>query len=157
MIRFALALALTTLPAAAQSVNPCGAWTRAEAIAEPWEQMSASYADGAVRLAQIDSIEPAAASVHLLILSPPYDEAQARQCRVVSLSRAEAGGWPAGFYALDFPARSVTYDPAKGLEVTMPAQTSVPETGSGAPATLSVTINQATGQITARLTRTAGP
>ncbi|MDO5630578.1 MAG: hypothetical protein Q4G22_01945 [Paracoccus sp. (in: a-proteobacteria)] len=151
MIRFAVVLTLTAAPAAAQAVNPCGDWTRADSIAEPWEQMSASYANGEVRLAQIDSIEPAAASVHLLILSPPYDEAQARQCRVVSLHEAVRGGWPSGFYALDFPARTATYDPAKGLVVTMPAETFVPETGGGAPATLTVTINQASGQITARL------
>ena len=145
-----LLLALAT-PAAAQSVGRCGEWVSAENIVEPWEQNSASYANGAVRLAQIDTIEPAAAPVHLLVLSPPYDEVQARQCRTVSLTAAPEDGWPSGFWSMDFPNRTASYDPATGLTVMIPVRTFVPETGDGKPARLTVTINQSSGEITARL------
>ncbi|MDO5604624.1 MAG: hypothetical protein Q4G25_05615 [Paracoccus sp. (in: a-proteobacteria)] len=151
MIRAALCLLALAAPAAARSVGPCGDWTRAEALAEPWEQFSATYASGALRLAVLDSAEPAAAAVHLLILSPPYDEANDRQCRVVSLNEAQADGWPIGFFDMDFAARVADYDPVSGLVVTIPAQTFVPETGGGAPAALTVTIDQQSGAISAEL------
>ena len=144
-------LLVTALPAAAQSVGDCGEWVSAANIVEPWEENAASYANGEVRLAQLDTIEPAGAPVHLLILSPPYGEGQERQCRTVSLVGAPEGGWPSGFWSMDFPARTSSYDPATGLTVVIPVKTFVPETGDGAPARLTVTINQATGQIGAKL------
>lgn len=148
MIRAGLAALLLASPAAAQSVGDCGDIVSARNLAEPWEQSSASYAEGAVRLAVIDTMEPAAAAVHLMVLSPPRNEIGDRQCRLVSLSQAD-GGAPFGFFAIDFAARSASYDPSRGLVVRLPVESFVPETGSGDPAEMTLIINQSTGEITA--------
>lgn len=148
--RPALAALLALLPAAALAAPP--AVTRCEAdrasaefLVEPWESHSAVYANGAIRVALIDTVEPAAAPAHLLILSPPLDEVQMRACHLVSLEKGS------GFYSLDFARRKASYDPARGLTLTVPAETFVPETGRGTPATLTVTIDQRSGKIGAAL------
>ena len=140
------ALALGAQSAMAQTVQPCDdARSNAWNIAEPWESNSRLFAKGAVRLALIDTIEPAAAAFHLLILSPPYDEVGGRQCRVVSLDGAT------GFAGLDLASASAAYDPAKGLTFALPAQRYLPDTADFAAATLHVTLNQSTGAIAASL------
>ncbi|MDO5528634.1 MAG: hypothetical protein Q4F71_04445 [Paracoccus sp. (in: a-proteobacteria)] len=133
------------LPAQAQIVRHCHddaapAW----AIGEPWEENTAVYAEGRVRLAVIDRIEPAAAAVWLLILSPPLDEVGGRQCRLVGLSEGS------GFLDLDFAARTAEYDAASGLSVSMPALHFDPDSVDGIKRQLTVTINQSTGEIAAR-------
>ncbi|MFD1883187.1 hypothetical protein [Paracoccus pacificus] len=131
--------------AAAAAVRDCGDGPRIDTQVEPWEQNTASYADGAIRVALIDTVEPAAAAVHLVVIAPPMDELGLPGCRLISQS--EDG---TGFFGLDFAGRRASYDPATGLELTFPIQTYVAETGQGKPATLRVTINQQSGQITAR-------
>ncbi|MCQ0968997.1 hypothetical protein MLD63_00925 (plasmid) [Paracoccus sp. TK19116] len=143
-----LAMVLAT-PAAAQSVGECGDVVTARNLAEPWEENSATYANGDVRVAVIDTIEPAAAGFHLMVLSPPRNEIGDRQCRLIALSRAEGGG-PVGFYGIDFQGRSADYDAAKGLVLQVPIKLFDPDTGGGKPAELTVTINQQTGEITAQ-------
>ncbi|NHF73629.1 hypothetical protein [Paracoccus xiamenensis] len=150
MIRYALPLLFLAAPALAQSVGDCGHLAAAAYIAEPWGQNTATFANGDVRVALIDTMEPAAAAVHLLVLSPPRDEIGERQCRFVSLSRSEGGG-PIGFFDIDFAAHEAAYDPAQGLVLTMPMAVYVPETGGGEPAELTVTINQSTGEIRAEV------
>ncbi|CAN0606350.1 unnamed protein product, partial [Ectocarpus sp. 12 AP-2014] len=94
MIRIA-ATALATLalssgtfvsPSLAQSVGDCDWRASAQALVEPWDapENTRTFANGDVRLAIIDTIEPAAGAFHLIILSPPYDEVGGRQCQVVS-------------------------------------------------------------------------
>lgn len=143
----ALAIGLIGGAAQAQVVSDCDQRTAAENLAEPWEENTATYAGGAVRVAKLDTVEPIAAAVHLMILSPPDDELGLRQCKLVSLGDAGVG-----FFGLDFPGRRAEYDPAKGLTLTFPAETPNVNTGSGKPATLRVTVDQATGKITAKLT-----
>ena len=82
-------------PAAAQEAVPCDWAARADGIVEPWEDNTATFANGAVRLALIDTVEPAAGAFHLLILSPPLGELGERQCRTLGI-----GGM--GFAGLDF-------------------------------------------------------
>ncbi|MDO5657801.1 MAG: hypothetical protein Q4G36_05710 [Paracoccus sp. (in: a-proteobacteria)] len=149
MIRAALLAGLAAAPAMADlAVLPCDPeLVSARAIPEPWPDFSAAYAQGAVRLAVLDRIEPAAAAVYLLVLSPPHDEIGERQCRVV------APGEHFGFMDLDFAARRAEYDPAAGLRVTMPAARYEPEQPDGVWSELALTINQSSGEITARLTR----
>jgi len=139
------ALLLAPLASAAQSVAPCGDGPRIDTIAEPWEANTATYAGGEVRITLIDTAEPAAAAVHLAVIAPPRDELGLRRCRLVSLSPGS------GFYDLDFAARQASYDPARGLVLTLPAQLYVPETGEGRPASLTVTVNQQSGEVTAAL------
>ncbi|WP_435257797.1 hypothetical protein ACSBLW_17070 [Thioclava sp. FR2] len=129
---------------AAQEVGECDWRASAANLAEPWEENTRVYANGAVRLAVIDTVEPAAAAFHLLILSPPLDELGLPQCRLLSA----AGG--SGFAALSLDGMEAGYDPATGLNFVLASGRYTAE-GLVVPTTLSVTLNQATGQITGQL------
>lgn len=146
--KFGLAalVAFSPVPVLAQQVGDCDWRASAQAIAEPWHQTSRVFADGAIRIAIMDTIEPAAGAFHLLILSPPYDETGARQCAVLSLT---ADGM--GFAGLAIDGGKADYDPARGLVLTMPAKRYIPETDAYQSAMLTVTINQDTGAITGTL------
>jgi hypothetical protein len=142
---FALALGLP-VTAQAQSIGPCDGWQSSAAlVAEPWEANTALFANGAVRLAIIDTFEPAAASFHLMILSPPYDELGYRQCVLVSGPEGE------GLAGLTLEGIVADYDPAAGLRFKLRASRWLMETDTYKDAVLSVTLNQATGAVTARL------
>lgn len=141
-------LALLAAPSFAQSVGDCGEWSLARNLPEPWEENSATYANGQLRLAVLDTLEPAATAIHLMILSPPLDELGDRQCKTVSLVAApDQGGWPTGFMAIDFAARRADYDPVTGLQITLPVRVFNPGLPDGDRAALDITINQQTGQI----------
>lgn len=129
---------------AAQEVGECDWRASAANIAEPWEANTRSFANGAVRIAVMDTVEPAAAAFHLLILSPPYDELGLPQCRILS----GIGGQ--GFATLSLEGMEAGYDPAVGLTLVLAAGRMTTD-GLAEAASLSVTINQATGQITRRL------
>ena len=130
----------------AQEIGTCDDWrSSAFALAEPWESTTRLFANGEVRLAITDTIEPAAGAFHLIILSPPYDEVGGRQCALVSAD----GGM--GFAGLDLVEAAASYDPATGLAVTIPATRWLPDTDTYTDAVLNVTLNQATGAITAQL------
>lgn len=140
------ALLMAAPPALAADVARCddsrsNAWN----LAEPWEANSALFANGAIRLAVVDTIEPAGTPFHLLVLSPPIDVLGGRQCRVVSAEGVN------GFGGLDLSGAVASYDPARGLRVVIPAKTYLPDSGEFGPATLTVIINQATGAIDAEL------
>lgn len=129
-------------PAQPATVRPCGDGERIDTLAEPWEESTATYAEGKIRVAALDTVEPAGAPFHLLVLSPPADETgMFRQCRVVSLSGRT------GFFGMDFPARKASYDPVRGLTLAIPVEVNDPERGDGAPRTLTVTIDQSTGRV----------
>jgi hypothetical protein len=131
---------------AAETVQPCDDFrSNAQAIAEPWEDNSRVFANGDVRLAVIDTIEPAAAAFHLLVISPPRDELGGRQCRVISLDGAS------GFASLSLTGLTASYDATAGLGFQIPAKRYLPDSGDFGPATLHVTVNQASGAISARL------
>lgn len=142
------ALLAAFLPGAAvaQEIGACDDWRSSVAmLAEPWEENTRIFANGEVRLALIDTFEPAAAAFHLIILSPPYDELGFGQCARVS------GAEGSGFAGLDVAATKADYDPAKGLMFTIPATRWIMETDTYVDAVLTVTLNQATGAITAVL------
>lgn len=148
MIRLALsALLLAPAIAAADpaAVTSCADRALAFNLVEPWEANTATYGNAAIRIALLDTVEPAAAAVHLMVISPPLDELGLRQCRLISLAPGS------GFYDVDFGGRSADYDAGRGLTLTFPAQRFVPDTGLGAPAKLTVTVNQRTGKIAADL------
>ncbi len=134
-------------PALAQSVGNCDWRASAHALVEPWDapQNTRTFANGNVRLAVSDTIEPGAAALHLVILSPPYGELGGRQCRVVS-----ADG-NLGFAGLTLEAMISDYDPAIGLIFAMQASAYDEKFGDILPKTLRVTLNQATGEIQAQL------
>ncbi|WP_295049131.1 hypothetical protein [uncultured Paracoccus sp.] len=136
---------LLACPAQAQTIEikPCGDADRVDTIAEPWERNIAAYADGNIRVALLDMVEPAGGAWKLAVISPPRDELGLPQCRVV-------GADGMGFYSLDFAARQASYDPARGLTLTMPARRYDEIAPDGGHDHLSVTINQQTGQIAAQ-------
>lgn len=151
MIRTAALLSLLATPAFARQdagagrVMPCGDADRVDTIAEPWEDNSTTYAQGRVRIALLDSVEPVGGAFKLLVLSPPHDELGLRQCRVIG------AGNEIGFYDMDFASHQTSYDPARGLTVTLPARhypVNGDYDGDEGWFQLAVTINQQTGQIT---------
>ncbi|MDO8884630.1 MAG: hypothetical protein Q7V11_16945 [Pseudotabrizicola sp.] len=130
----------TALPTTAQEVAECDWRSAAQAIAEPWEDNTVTFANGRVRLAVMDVMEPAAGAFHLLILSPPYAELGERQCRIMSAR----GSF--GFAGLSLAGATASYDPATGLTVSLAAKR-WSEGDVFSDTRLLVAINQATGVI----------
>lgn len=143
--RLALALALLSGAASAQAVVSCDNTASAFNLVEPWDQNSRTFANGEVRVALLDTVEPAAAAFHLLMISPPRDELGLRQCRTVSMSEGS------GFAGLDFAALTASYDPATGLVLELPAKVFDATTAELSPRMLTVTLNQTSGEIVPRL------
>lgn len=125
--------------ASAQSVGPCDWKASAQVLAEPWADFSATYANGAVRLAVLDTVEPAAAAFHLLVLSPPFSELGERQCRVISFAEGQ------GFTAMYFKEMTADYDPATGLTFALPVRVGDLSSDFTNSALLQITLNQSTG------------
>lgn len=137
-----LLLGVLAAPAAAQEAVPCDWAARAELIAEPREDNTAAFANGAVRRTLIDTVGPAAGGFHLTILPPPPGEPDGRQCR-----RPGIGGM--GFAGPGFATLQADCDPARGLIFTLAAARR-----DGADfrlATLEFSLNEATGGVRAVL------
>ena len=147
MVRLALVTALGFLAsgAAAQDVYDCDWQSSARNIPEPWEEHTRTFSNGKTRLALLDTVEPAGGAYWLLILSPPYEVLGSRQCQIV-------GHNGIGFMDLDFAALEASYDASRGLTFIMPAQL-YGDGMNNVDITVSVTLNQATGQITKEVWR----
>lgn len=148
MIRTVALAGLLTLglvgSANAITIEPCDWRASLQGIPEPWADHSRTYASGDVRVTVTDMIEPGAAPYHLVVISPPYDELGARQCRVVSLDSN------LGFARMVLVSAQSSYDPASGLTLTIPSGLPDEATGGIRERDLAVTINQATADITAQ-------
>lgn len=147
---FAAALSLLATPAMAQVITDCDWIGNPGNIVEPWDQNSRTFANGAIRVAWLDTGgEPACCSSHLLILSPNGDgsaEPIFRQCRIASASPGM------GFYGLDIQRITADYDPARGLLLSLPVFHWHQGVENGAPPIeerMEIRINQATGAVTA--------
>ena len=136
-------LSALTLSAYAQRIEPCNWIANGANIIEPWEQNTHTFANGDVRITALDTIEPAAAAFHFLILSPPYDEVGSRQCKIVSMSSG------IGFSGVDFQTLDASYDPAIGLTFTTDVQVLSSDSTSFNNQRLQFTLNQATGEMQA--------
>ena len=139
-----VAVLALALPATGQTVSDACDWRASPVnIAEPWEANSRTFADGAIRIALLDTEEPACCAFHLLILSPSgSDEGPGwRQCHIVT-DTAEG----LGFMSIDFSAIAASYDPARGLRLDVPFLRYTDD-GIGHPGSLSVRINQSTGSV----------
>jgi len=136
-------LMLFSAPLAAQSVADCDVRASARNLVEPWEDHAKTFADGDVRLALLDTIEPAVVPMHLLVLSPPYDEVGDRQCKTISFDA------DVGFGGIRWDALMADYDPAVGLIFEVPVSTYDPLTEGFPTSLLSFTLNQTTGEIDA--------
>lgn len=130
-------------PAAAQVVSDCDWRASLAALPEPWDSHTRTFANGAVRLAVSDVIEPAAGAFYMVVLSPPYDELGGRQCKVI-------GATPdTGFGLLDFGSLQASYDPAVGLLFRVDASVYQGDLGSFRDVVLNFSVNQATGEVRA--------
>lgn len=125
----------------AQEVAECDWRARADAIVEPWEEFSRTFANGDVRLALVDAVEPAAGALHVLVISPPYDEIGARQCRTIGF------GGGIGFSGVAFEDLAAAYDPSVGLIFEVPVDWFDGSSADFVPGSLLFTLNQATGEI----------
>lgn len=134
---------LAASPVAAQEVRDCDEMAAVEAVPEPWADHTQTFAGGQVRLAVIDTLEPAAAAVQLVILSPPFDELGVRQCKMVG---SEGG---LGFGGMTLDGIESSYDPETGLTWGVPVRVYDESAGGFFDTYLWVTLNQSTGAITA--------
>lgn len=126
------------------TVAPCGDYrSDVRNVAEPWEANSRTFARGEIRLVVIDTVEPAAAAFYLLILHPPRDELGSPMCSVVTTAEGS------GFADMGLGPAEASYDPARGLTVSLPVSQADPMAAGFDEGWLSVTINQATGVVTA--------
>ncbi|MDX1782083.1 MAG: hypothetical protein R3256_12280 [Thalassovita sp.] len=142
-IRAILAAALIGLAtgASAQSLLPCDWQASAANIMEPWREHSRTYANGDVRVAILDTVEPAAGSLYVLLLSPPRGDLGERQCRVIGVDEG------IGFSRLRFDTLVSRYYPDIGLMFQMPVEIYSDDQDAFLPVTLTFSVNQATGEI----------
>lgn len=136
-------LAFVATPVAGQTVNECDWVSSARNLVTPWENNMRDFANGAIRVALLDTYEPACCSYHLLVISPHPEWGQA--CHVIS---KEAGQ---GWMSVRYKDIDASYDPASGLRVNIEVENYNPETGTADPALTrryGVRINQATGSVT---------
>jgi len=151
-MRAVLPLLFAPALAQAQAVQDCAQvpWIALPSnLVEPWADHSRSFAQGAIRVAALDTGgEPVCCAAHLLVLSPEGGESEPefRSCRVIS---ATPDG--SGFFAVDVAGIASRYDPARGLLLSVPVShwTEAVETG-GDPILerIEVRINQADRSVT---------
>ena len=136
-----IALAIPTLAPAA-SIRDCDSYeANARNIVLPPSAGIATYANGAVTIIGLDTGgEPACCSSHLMVLYPEPGE-PFHACALIS--REGTSGWS----GIDVGRAVSAYDPATGLRVSVPV--GIYDGTDSQPGTLSVTVNQATGQVTA--------
>ncbi len=130
-------------PMQAQSVNDCDWVSSARNLVEPWEENSHQFANGAIRVALLDTAEPACCSYHLLVISPHPEWGQA--CHVISNQAGMGWMW------VRYKDLKASYDASKGLRVNIEVEHYDPSTGTSDPALterIGVRINQATGEVT---------
>ncbi len=145
----ALALGLSA-PLAAQQVQPCGRGgdfrfeTTAMAIAEPWAANTRSFAGGDIRIAVMDTGEPALAAYYLLVMFWPGGGAggDIRTCGLVS-------GGALGFVEITLEGLESRYDPARGLVLEVPATFYNPARDAFEDGVIEVLIDRAANRITA--------
>ena len=121
-MRLSVLAAALCLPGAAlgQMVQDCAAsgYVVSPAnLVEPWDTHSRTYADGAIRIAVLDTGgEPACCSAHLLVLYPAggQDGPEYRACAIVSATKG------LGFLWVDIPGTTARHDPARGLLLSVP-------------------------------------
>ena len=138
-------------PANADVVRDCDDRIGVEVIAEPWEEMSRSFANNAVRLAVLDYEEPASSSLILMVLywkSSSDGIPEGRICKFITAGNRFPDGWA----DIRFAEMSSDYDPDKGLVLSVPVlpYDAVGHTGADEAAKYNVTIaiNRATGDVT---------
>lgn len=135
-------------PAAALSVQNCSddaATASAANIASPWEKNTRLFYNGQVRVAVMDTGgEPVCCSMHLLVLSPAggNDEPEYTACHLINDHEG------LGFVSLDIAKIAASYDPKKGLLITIPYGL-YKDDGGSKPGTGKIRLNLAKGTVVA--------
>jgi hypothetical protein len=150
-VRALAALLAAATPAAAATVEGCGAPPDVTSLVEPWEETSVSLGDGAIRLALLHGNREEGVSLLVLTLPPlgegpePAEGAPPveRTCRVVG-----EGG--TGFAVIDVGGVEATEDPeAATLTARLPALRFVPESTELEEVTLTLTFGVADDSLVA--------
>ena len=140
-----LTLSAMVLPAAAASVTRCADnpnVAQPANAAQPQEKYTRSFSNGAIRVTVMDTEEPACCSWHLMIQSPAgAGKKAAPACHIVSDSKTS------GFSGVDFAKLTSSYDPRKGVLLTVPVRIydMNKSDGSSKAGVARVRINSATG------------
>lgn len=143
----ALALATTTLATSAQAQSqgfvPCDEhWASnfyALSVGENGEGIRSFY-DGGVLLLHINTDEPAFFPEGVILLMADGDGSDGPPGRLCFVD------W--GYTTMDVDASHATYDPARGLTLTIPAQNTSPADYEVRDASVRVLINLAQGTVT---------
>ena len=137
-------VALAPAAAGAQALHDCSHWaTSAASVAEPWAEASRRFANGDIRLILLDTAEPACCSWFVLVQVPDPGTGY-WGCAVLA---ATAEGL--GFRGIDLQAARGAYDPRTGLDIAIPVTLHVTDLVTR-PATATIRINRATGEVSAR-------
>lgn len=137
------ALSLVAATASAQTLRDCETFeANARNIMMPPEMAVRSFANGAIRVIGLDTVEPACCYAHVLVTHPIPDE-PFPGCVLIS----DTGD--RGYSGLDMARLEASYDPQTGLTIAIPAGRYRAD-GTTELAPLTVTVNQATGQVAAR-------
>lgn len=138
----AIALASTAMAEPA-TVGPCeGFAANASNLMMPPSESIRQFADGAVRLYWLDTVEPACCASYLMVIQPAVDEPY-EMCSLVSASG------DLGFGGMDLAGAVANYDPTVGLTISIAVNL---WDGEGPdPATLYTVVNQGAGTVTAEV------
>jgi hypothetical protein len=126
----------------AQAIRDCNTWeANARHVMMPPEVAVRSFAEGGIRVIGLDTAEPACCSAHLMVEYQLPDE-PFPHCALVSATEGQ------GFSGLLMAELAASYDPARGLVLTLPAGR---YDGMGSVMSpLVVVIDRATPAVTAR-------
>ena len=134
---WAALIALGSVANAAE-VGPCDELDRISNLVG----QTKSYSEGKIRIAHVDTDgEPVCCSSHLLVFIPSKEIGS--ECFAVSQKAASGSGSPLGFSNIEFNRIKASYDPQRGLLLTVPYTLYNPEGGRGKPGTAMVRINLA--------------
>jgi hypothetical protein len=121
-------LAVVASPAVAAEVGPCNDLDRISYLVD----QTRSYANGKITIAHIDTFgEPVCCSEHLLVFIPSPEIGS--QCFAISQDAAKGDGAARGFSSIAFDRIKGSYDPDRGLLLTVPYSLYDPEGGRGTP------------------------
>jgi hypothetical protein len=111
----------------------------------PYSEAVREYAKGQIVLMSMFIEEPACCGSHLVVLFPSADDYY-QECRLVSWTN------DLGYLNINLNDAAATYDPAKGLTVSVPSQLYDVDSDFRNGVLLDITVNQAKGEVSVRET-----
>jgi len=142
-------LLIFSTAAHAQRVTPCleGADIRYEAsvlaIAEPWEDNTRTFADGDIRIAVIDTYEPAYGAYYLMVMYWAGNNSELRSCDLVSQGEL-------GFVGMTLEGMEASFKPGLGLVLQVPTTFYNPVEDEFEDGFIEVVVDRAANRVMAR-------